>query len=151
MGIYSGIAQDNPTLNGGTAYGINLVTPKIGGTDLTATAAEINAVCDTSTRLVSAADATLAVTAAAHDGKLVVLNRAAGVTVTLPAATGSGARYEFTVGTAVSSNSNIIKVADNTDVMSGVLAIGKPSDSTITAFSTACNRRRPAGFCNELR
>jgi hypothetical protein len=137
MGIYSGIAQDNPTLNGGTAYGINLVTPKIGGVDLTATAAEINAVCDTSARLVSATAATLAVTAADHDGKLVVLNRAAGVTVTLPAATGSGARYEFTVGTAVSSNSNIIKVADNTDVMSGVLAVGKPSDGTVAAFSTA--------------
>jgi hypothetical protein len=138
MGVYKGIAQDNATINGGTLYNVNLTgTTQIGGVNLTATAAEINATCDTSARLVSATAATLAVTVADHDGKTVVLNRAAGVTATLPAATGSGAIFNFTVGTAVTSNNNIIKVADNTDVFSGVVAIGKPSDGSVSAFSTA--------------
>lgn len=136
MGVYTGIAQDNPTLNGGTAYNLNLVTPSIGGTAVQATAAEINAAADTSTRLVSAAAATLAVTVAAHDQKIIVLNRAAGVTVTLPAATGSGAVFRFVTGTAVTSNSNIIRVADASDVMSGSLHVTDRADGTGTMFST---------------
>ena len=136
MGVYRGITQDNPTLQGGTAYSLNLVTPSIGGTALAATAAEINAAADMSTRLVSATAATLDVTAADHDGKIIVLNRAAGVTATLPAATGSGAVFRFTVGTAVTSNSDIIKVADNTDVMSGSLYVTDQAAGTGTEFST---------------
>jgi hypothetical protein len=136
MGVYRGITQDNPTLQGGTAYSLNLVTPSIGGTALAATAAEINAAADMSTRLVSASAATLAVTAADHDGKIIVLNRAAGVTATLPAATGSGAVFRFTVGTAVTSNSDVIKVADNTDVMSGSLYVTDQAAGTGTEFST---------------
>lgn len=136
MGVYRGITQDNVTLQGGTAYSLNLVTPSIGGTALDATAAEINAAADMSTRLVSAAAATLAVTAAAHDGKIVVFNRAAGVTATLPAATGSGAVFRFTTGTAVTSNSYKIQVADNTDVMSGSLYVTDQAAGTGTEFST---------------
>jgi hypothetical protein len=137
MGVYTGIAQDNVTIEGGTAYNLNLTgTVSLGGVALTATAAEINAAADTSARLVSAADATLAVTVAAHDGKVIVLNRAAGVTATLPAATGSGAVFRFTTGTAVTSNNNIIKVADNTDVMSGSLYVTDQAAGTGTEFST---------------
>ena len=136
MGVYRGITQDNPTLQGGTAYSLNLVTPLIGGTALTATAAELNAVADTSARLVSATAATLAVTAAAHDGKVIVLNRAAGVTVTLPAATGSGAVFRFVVGTAVTSNSDIIKVADATDVVQGALVVTDQADGSAATFGT---------------
>ena len=36
MGVYRGITQDNVTLNGGTAYNLNLVTPSIDGTALSA-------------------------------------------------------------------------------------------------------------------
>lgn len=136
MGVYRGITQDNVTLNGGTAYNLNLVTPSIGGTALAATAAEINAAADVSTRLVSATDATLAVTVAAHDSKIIVLNRAAGVTATLPAATGSGAVFRFSVGTAVTSNSYKVQVADNTDVMSGSLYMTDQAAGTGTEFST---------------
>lgn len=136
MGVYRGITQDNVTIQGGTAYSLNLVTPSIGGTAVLATAAEIDAVADASTRLVSASAATLAVTLAAHDQKVVVLNRAAGVTATLPAATGSGAVFRFTTGTAVTSNNNIIKVADNTDVMSGSLYVTDQAAGTGTEFAT---------------
>lgn len=136
MGVYTGIAQDNPTLNGGTAYSLNLVTPSIGGTAVAATAAEINAAADTSARLVSATAATLAVTVADHDQKVVVLNRAAGVTATLPAATGSGAVFRFIVGTAVTSNNDIIKVADATDVMAGSLIVTDQADGSTATFGT---------------
>jgi hypothetical protein len=137
MGVYTGIAQDNPTLNGGTAYNLNLTgTPQIGGVSLTATAAEINNVADTSSRLVAASAATLAVTAAAHDGKVIVFDRAAGCVATLPAATGSGATFRFTVKTLVTSNNYVIQVADNTDVMSGSLFVTDQAAGTGTEFST---------------
>jgi hypothetical protein len=136
MGVYRGITQDNVTIQGGTAYSLNLVTPSVGGTTLLATAAEINAAADTSTRLVAASAATLAVTVTDHDQKVIVLGRAAGVTVTLPAAVGSGAVFRFTTGTAVTSNNNVIKVADATDVMSGSIYVTDQAAGTGTEFST---------------
>jgi hypothetical protein len=136
MGVYRGITQDNVTLNGGTAYNLNLVTPSIGGTALAATAAEIDAAADVSTRLVAATAATLTVTVAAHDSKIIVFDRAAGVTATLPAATGSGAVFRFAVGTAVTSNSYKVQVADATDVMSGSLYLTDQAAGTGTEFST---------------
>lgn len=97
--------------------------------DVTATAAEINRAADTSARLVSAAAATLAVTEADHDKKLIVLNKANGIVVTLPAAAGTGAVYEFIVGTSASGGSYVIKVADATDVMGGMV---QAADDTAT-------------------
>lgn len=93
----------------------------VSGVEVTATAAEINRAADVSGRLVSAAASTLAVTVAAHEGRIITLNRAAGVTATLPAATGSGAKFTFIVGTTVTSNAYTIKVADATDVMDGII------------------------------
>lgn len=86
-----------------------------------ATAAEINRACDVSTRVVSITTTPITVDEATHEGKLVVLNKADGATLTLPAATGSGGVYKFIVGTTVTSNSYIIKVADATDIMDGIV------------------------------
>jgi hypothetical protein len=71
MGVYRGITQDNVTIQGGTAYSLNLVTPSIGGTTLVATATELNAVASAATRLVAASATTLAVTVASHDQKII--------------------------------------------------------------------------------
>lgn len=71
---------------------------------------------------------TLSVTAADHAGRLVTLNRAAGIAVTLPAAAGTGARFRFLVATTISSNSTTIKVANASDTM-----VGHVSTSTTTA------------------
>lgn len=65
--------------------------------------------------------ATLTVDRDNHAGTVVTLNRAAGITVTLPASTGKGDEYDFYVGTTVSSNSTIIKVANSTDILQGVV------------------------------
>ncbi|MGE3856990.1 MAG: hypothetical protein AB7G21_08555 [Dehalococcoidia bacterium] len=77
-------------------------------------------------QLVDATASTLAVTAAAHEGRTVTLNRAAGIAVTLPAATGSGAKYRFVVGTAVSGGSHVIGVTGSA-IFKG-LALGLDGD-----------------------
>lgn len=88
--------------------------------------------------ITSATAATLAVTQAAHDGRTIVLNRAGGVTVTLPTATGSGARFRFTIGTALSAASHVIQVADGTDYMrGGLVSKDDGSASTVIAWATS--------------
>lgn len=97
-------------------------TLTLGGTALDATAAEINRAADMSARIVNATAATLAVTAADHDSKIVTLNRAGGIAVTLPAATGSGARLRFIVGTTFTSSATIKVTGDDTMTGNAVLA-----------------------------
>ncbi len=58
-----------------------------------------------------------------HAGNLINLSAAAGLTVTLPASTGKGDMYRFFVLTTVTSNSDIIKVANSTDVIQGAIDI----------------------------
>jgi len=85
--------------------------------------------------ITTVADATITLTAAAHLGSRVVLNRAAGVTVTLPASSGSGNRYEFFLAVDA-SGSQIIKVANATDVMMGVAYLGNDAAGA-SCFYTA--------------
>lgn len=89
--------------------------------------------------IVSATAATLAITEALHAGRTILLDRAAGVTCTLPAATGSGNTYMFFVKTTVTSNSDIIKVADSTDVMSGLALSFQDGGNTTVGFETAAD------------
>lgn len=86
------------------------------------------------TRIISVTTATLTVTEDLHEGRTVVLNRAAGSTLTLPTATGSGAKYRFIVGTAVTSNSNIIKVNDAATTMAGFCLMLQDGGDTVTGF-----------------
>lgn len=58
-----------------------------------------------------------------HAGTTVVVNAAAGATITLPASTGKGDEYTVFVGTTVTSNSLVIRVANSTDIMQGVLSV----------------------------
>lgn len=101
---------DFNTLNGGidlstlvtTATELNLLS------GLTATAAEINRSSKLSTRLVTiapgGADSTTTLTLAAHDGKTLVIDNATkALTVNLPAATGSGARYRAVLMTSITN------------------------------------------------
>lgn len=63
---------------------------------------------------------------AVHDARTLVLNRATGVAVTLPAAIGSGARYRFVVGTTFSGGS-FVATTSGTDTLKG-LALGLDGD-----------------------
>ncbi len=69
--------------------------------------------------LVNCTTSTLTVTAALHNGAIITLNRAAGIAVTLPAASGTGNIYRFFLGTSVTSNTSTIKVANSSDTMVG--------------------------------
>jgi hypothetical protein len=72
-----------------------------------------------------------------HANIPLVLTRAAGVVVTLPAATGTGNKYEFLVNTTVTSNSYKVQVANVTDIIQG-LAFGKDGDGEpANGWSTA--------------
>jgi len=105
---------------------------------LTATTAEINRAADASARVVNVTGSSLAVTELAHDGKWITLNRAAGIAVTLPAATGSGTVLNFVIGTTVTSNSTTIKVTGN-DTMTGVALVAADGGDTLVAFETAAD------------
>lgn len=50
---------------------------------------------------------TLTVTPAIHAGKTVTIDAAAGCAVTLPAATGTGNKYRFFIGTTITSNTTV--------------------------------------------
>ncbi len=115
---------------GGTLTSMNLVTPQIGGVALGSTAAELDAAADLSAgAAIAATSGTLTVTAALHAGKVIHFGALTGTIVTLPAATGTGHRYTFVISTAATSNANIIKVANATDVMDGSMNIQQDTDS----------------------
>lgn len=94
-----------------------------------ATAAEINRAADVSTRIVDATASTLAVTEALHDGKTILLDRAGGIAVTLPAAA-AGLKFEFIVKTTFTGAASIKSVA-GTDIMIGHAIMGNNSDNTV--------------------
>lgn len=134
----------NDTLITSTAAELNIMD------GVTATAAEINDAADVGANaIVNVTASTLAVTAVLHAGKIVTLNRAAGVTVTLPAATGTANVYTFIIGTAASTNANIIETSAGTEHMAGSLRSvdddadtglawnADTSDDTITMDGTA--------------
>lgn len=74
--------------------------------------------------------ATATLTRPANAGLTNVVNAAAGLTLTLPAALGTGYRYRVLVGTLLTSNTIVIKVANATDVMRGGVLINDIGDST---------------------
>lgn len=85
---------------------------------------------------VIAAGATLSVTAALHGDKIIALDTAAGSVCTLPVATGSGNVYTFITKVLATSNSHIIKVANASGLMAGVIVTGDNADGSATAFAT---------------
>lgn len=58
--------------------------------------------------VVNCTAADLTVTPALHANKLITLNRATGVAVTLPAATGTGNKYRIFIGTTMSGGNTVI-------------------------------------------
>jgi hypothetical protein len=113
------------------------------------TAAEVTRACDVSARIV-AGGSTLSVTEALHDSKTVLLDTAAGTTITLPASTGGGARFRFLVSAIATSNSHKVQVANASDTMTGMLMAvsddagfpvkGYTADATAGADTITLNR-----------
>ena len=79
--------------------------------------------------------ASTTLTAAAHAGQTIVVNKASGATITLPAATGSGNRYTITT-IADQSGNLVIAVPDAANTMQGVAYLGNDSAGA-SCFYTA--------------
>ena len=79
--------------------------------------------------------ATVTVAAGPHLGMPIVLNRAAGCTATLPAASGSGNSYKF-IGQVDATGDQIIQVANASDTMMGIAVLGNDSAGA-SCFYTA--------------
>jgi hypothetical protein len=103
---------------------------EIGSVAISATATEINRVADVSGRIVTlTGDTTL--TEATHSDKVLLLGEVGGnalLTVTLPAATGSGAIFRFVVSVVNTSN-YVIQVADATDTIDGNIMTNSTGDT----------------------
>ena len=82
--------------------------------------------------------ATDAITEAEHAGRTLLLGEVGGnaaVTLTLPAATGTGAVYKFIVSVTNTSNYKI-QVADATDTIDGIMLYLDEDGTAVTAFPT---------------
>jgi hypothetical protein len=81
---------------------------------------------------------TLTVTATQHAGKMITISSTSPIAVTLPQATGTGNRYRFNVRVVATATAHTIKVANATDVMSGIVyALTTSSDNVIGYKTTA--------------
>lgn len=79
--------------------------------------------------------ATATLTAKDHSQALITVNAAAGLTLTLPAATGTGDRYKIFIGTTVTSNSVVIQVANGTDEFLGsILNVDTDTSDALAAW-----------------
>lgn len=91
----------------------------------------------TAARIVNLNATSLAVTQALHDGRTVKMSHtAAASTATLPAATGSGAKFRFVCG-GVNTNNHLVKVANSSDVMKGVVVILDNDGTTISSYAAS--------------
>ena len=71
---------------------------------------------------------------ASFNGKTVVLTAAAGLTITLPASTGSGWRAHFVLGATVTSNNIVIKVANTTDAFVGFSQVVSDNTAAVIGY-----------------
>lgn len=70
---------------------------------------------------------------------ILTVNAAAGLTLTLPAAAGLGDSYRIFIGTTVTSNSVVVKVANASDVMQGIAIAGADAGATVNGWETAAS------------
>lgn len=108
----------------------------LNGTTITASAAEINRLATSSGKVVNCTTSTLTVTQALHANRLITLNRAAGIAVTLPAATGTGDVYNFIVATTFTANATIA-VASASDYLRGRVFILSDNSAAVLGYSTS--------------
>lgn len=80
--------------------------------------------------------AALTVSPDLHADLLGVFTNAAGATVTLPAATGSGDKYRFFINTTVTSVAAKIQVANSVDIIAGGVIVMQDAGSTVAGFET---------------
>lgn len=133
-GAFTTLSASSTFTLGGTAVTATATELNASVAGLVATTAEINRAADVSTRIVNATAATLTVTEADHDGKVIVLDRAAGIAVTLPAAA-AGLDFEFIVKTTFTGAATIKSVA-SADIMIGHAIMGNNTDNSVVNWQS---------------
>ena len=116
------------------AYGVTSGQWNLSGVPSGLSAAELSRVADVSTRVVDCTAATLAVTEADHDGRTIVLDRPAGIAVTLPVAS-AGLRFRFVVKTDFTGAATI-KSVSGADIMIGHALMGNNTDNAVVDWQS---------------
>lgn len=106
---------------------------KLGGILVTSTQAEIDRACKVNQRLVNLTTASLTMSQAVHDGRILTVNKADGTAITLPNATGSGMKFTIFIGTTITSNTTTITCGQAADNFVGFMSIFKAA-TAITPF-----------------
>ena len=88
---------------------------------------------------ISITAAAVSLLAGQHGFATLTANRAAGITFTLPAATGSATKFTILVATTITSNNLIVQVANASDVMTGVALNAADGGDTAVMFETAAD------------
>jgi hypothetical protein len=84
-----------------------------------------------------AAGSALTLTIENHNLATIKLDTLTGSTVTLPAARGTGAKFRFLVTVLATSNSHIVKVANATDIIQGIMECLDSNLATVNMFGFA--------------
>jgi hypothetical protein len=86
--------------------------------------------------LVAVTASSLDLTAAAHAGRTVTIDRAAGMVITLPAATGTGNIYRLLVKTTTAGTTTVkVNATPGTDTMIGNATLFQDSADTVVGFA----------------
>lgn len=107
--------------------------------DNAATAAEITRTCDISARVVTTTATALSLTVTQHADRVVLVNTNSTVanTFTLPVATGSGAKFTIINNIAQTQGTVVVAANGTLDTMTGVAIIGDTTAETAGAFVTS--------------
>ena len=128
--IVDAVAVASRTSTSGTT---RIIVATNDGTTVTTTTAGL---VGSSNAVVATTATTLQITRALHNGRVVVVNSAAPIAITLPQATGTGATYEFYIGVVATATAHTIKVGNTTDVMAGFQFTVTTSSSNVEGFAT---------------
>ena len=124
-----------------TATGDVVVTGGLtyGGVAQSATSAEVDRMADTSARIVTSTASVLALTVTAHAERTVLVNSNTTFanTFTLPAATGSGAKFTIINNVVQTQGTVVVAAANTADVMAGIcIAIDSTAATNASPFLT---------------
>lgn len=132
------VNSGNDAINGGTAgTGSFTLGAGLGAWFVATSATQWYVDTSAGSRLVNTTASTLTATHEGHGDRVVTLNRAAGIAVTLPVARGSGMRFTFIVGTTITSNTTTIKVPDASGVINGNAIQSQDAGATLQMWEAA--------------
>lgn len=76
-------------------------------------------------------------TEAEHAGKTILMDSSTGTTIILPPSTGNGAKYRFVTKVAPASGNDIIKVANASDTMAGVISVLSDDSAAVLGYKAS--------------